>query len=100
MWATAMAPWSCCGGWTGGGSPDCGTAGSMAATVARSWTGHTSTGPSRSKWCSAATAGGSGFAWLGRFRRLSKDYEHLITTSEAVIYLAMTRLLVRRLTRP
>jgi putative transposase len=40
------------------------------------------------------------FAWLGRFRRLSKDYEHLTTTSEAVIYLAMTRLLVRRLTRP
>jgi transposase len=40
------------------------------------------------------------FAWLGRFRRLSKDYEYLTTTSEAVIYLAMTRLLVRRLTRP
>jgi putative transposase len=40
------------------------------------------------------------FAWLGRFRRLSKDYEHLTATSEAVIYLAMTRLLVRRLTRP
>jgi putative transposase len=40
------------------------------------------------------------FAWLGRFRRLSKDYEHLTTTSEAVIYLAMTRLLLRRLTRP
>jgi hypothetical protein len=34
------------------------------------------------------------FAWLGRFRRLSKDYEHLTITSEAVIYLAMTRLLV------
>ena len=40
------------------------------------------------------------FAWLGRYRRLSKDYEHLTATSEAVIYLAMTRLLVRRLTRP
>jgi putative transposase len=40
------------------------------------------------------------FAWRGRFRRLSKDYEHLTTTSEAVIYPAMTRLLVRRLTRP
>jgi len=40
------------------------------------------------------------FAWLGWFRRLSKDDEHLATTtSEAVIYLAMTRLL-RRLTRP
>jgi transposase len=40
------------------------------------------------------------FAWLGRYRRLSKDYEYLTATSEAVIYLAMTRLLLRRLTRP
>ena len=40
------------------------------------------------------------FAWLGRFRRLSKDYEFLTSTSEAVMYLAMTRLLLRRLTRP
>jgi transposase len=40
------------------------------------------------------------FAWPGRFRRLSKDYEFLTATSEAVVYLAMTRLLLRRLTRP
>jgi len=40
------------------------------------------------------------FAWLGRYRRLSKDYEYLTATSEAVIYLARTRLLLRRLTRP
>jgi transposase len=39
------------------------------------------------------------FAWLGRYRRLSKDYEFLTATFEAVIYLAMTRLL-RRLTGP
>jgi transposase len=37
------------------------------------------------------------FAWLGRFRRLSKDYEFLPATSEAAIYLATTQLLVRRL---
>jgi putative transposase len=37
------------------------------------------------------------FAWLGRFRRLSKDYEYLPATSEAVIHLAMIQLLVRRL---
>jgi putative transposase len=37
------------------------------------------------------------FGWLGRFRRLSKDYEFLPATSEAVIYLAMSLLLVRRL---
>jgi putative transposase len=39
------------------------------------------------------------FAWLGWYRRLSQDYEFLTATSEAVIYLAMTRLLLRRLTR-
>lgn len=36
-------------------------------------------------------------AWLGRSRRLSKDYEQLTQTSEALIYLAMTHLLVRRI---
>ena len=37
------------------------------------------------------------FAWLGRYRRLSKDYEALPETSEAMIYAAMIRLMVRRL---
>ena len=37
------------------------------------------------------------FAWLGRYRRLSKDYEYLTDTSEAMIYLAMIHLMVRRL---
>ncbi len=37
------------------------------------------------------------FAWLTPCRRLSKDYEGLPATSEAMIYLAMTRLLLRRL---
>ena len=36
------------------------------------------------------------FAWLGRNRRLSKDYEQLPECSEAWIYLASIRLLVRR----
>lgn len=39
------------------------------------------------------------FAWLGRNRRLSKDYEVLPATEEAWIYLAMTRLMVARLAR-
>jgi putative transposase len=34
------------------------------------------------------------FAWLGRVRRLSKDYEFLPATSEAVIHLATIQLLV------
>ena len=37
------------------------------------------------------------FAWLGRYRRLSKDYEVLIEVSETMIRLAMIRLMVRRL---
>ncbi len=37
------------------------------------------------------------FAWLDQNRRLSKDYERLCTTSEALIYVAMIRLMVRRL---
>ena len=34
---------------------------------------------------------------LGRCRRLSKDYERLCETTETWIYLAMTRLMLRRL---
>lgn len=39
------------------------------------------------------------FAWLGQNRRLSKEYERLCETSEALIYAAMSRLMVRRLAR-
>ena len=37
------------------------------------------------------------FGWLGRYRRLSKDYEKLPETSEAMIRLAMIHIMVRRL---
>jgi putative transposase len=37
------------------------------------------------------------FAWLGRYRRLSKDYEVLPATEEAWIYLAMSSLMLARL---
>jgi hypothetical protein len=36
------------------------------------------------------------FAWLGRYRRLSKDYEYLPATAENTVYLAMTLTLTRR----
>ena len=39
------------------------------------------------------------FSWLGHSRRLSKDYERLCSTSEALIYATMTRLMARRLAR-
>jgi transposase len=37
------------------------------------------------------------FAWIGRYRRMSKDYEYLTASSEAMFYLAMSRLMLRRL---
>ena len=43
------------------------------------------------------------FSWLGQNRRMSEDYEGLCasgeTFSEAFIYVAITRLMVRRLAR-
>ena len=37
------------------------------------------------------------YAWFGHYRRLSKDYEFLPTTSEMMIFAAMVHLMVRRL---
>jgi putative transposase len=39
------------------------------------------------------------FAWLALSRRLSRDYERLPETSEAMIYGAMSRIMLRRLAR-
>ena len=36
-------------------------------------------------------------AWLNQNRRLSKDYEELPSTSETFVYVAMTRLMLKRL---
>jgi putative transposase len=46
------------------------------------------------RWVSERT-----FAWLGNYRRLSKDYEFWVYTSDAMIYAAMVHLMVRRLAR-
>ena len=37
------------------------------------------------------------FAWLGRNRRLSKDYEYRVQTSETMIDLASIRLMLNRI---
>jgi putative transposase len=46
------------------------------------------------RWVSERT-----FAWFGNYRRLSKDYEYWVQTSDAMIYVAMIHLMVRRLAR-
>jgi putative transposase len=38
-------------------------------------------------------------AWIGRYRRLSKEYAYLLESSATMIDLAMSRLMLRRLTR-
>jgi putative transposase len=38
-------------------------------------------------------------AWVGRYRRLSQDDESLLERSETMIYMAMSRLMRRRLAR-
>jgi hypothetical protein len=37
------------------------------------------------------------FAWLGRNRRFSKDYEYRVQTSETMLDIAATRLMLNRL---
>jgi len=37
------------------------------------------------------------FGWIGRYRRMSKDYEELEENSEAMIYISMIRLMLKRL---
>jgi putative transposase len=39
------------------------------------------------------------FAWLNRYRRLSKDYEYDDIYSESIVYLASIRFMLKRLTR-
>ena len=40
------------------------------------------------------------FAWIGRYRRMSKDYEHRVQTSETLIDLIAIRLMLNRLIKP
>jgi putative transposase len=48
--------------------------------------------PVRKRWIVERT-----FAWIGRYRRTSKDYERLANTQEAIVRWAMIRLILRRL---
>jgi putative transposase len=40
------------------------------------------------------------FGWLGRYRRLNRDYERQAQTGEVMVYVAMIRLMLARLTKP
>ena len=51
-------------------------------------------GPLPRRWTVERT-----FSWLLHSRRLARDYERLTATDEALVYAAMTRLMVRRLAR-
>jgi len=72
------------------------------AGVVAVWTGEGEAPPARPagfqvlpwRWVVERT-----FAWLGLNRRLSKDYEYLPETSEAMVQVAMVRLMLRRLAR-
>ena len=48
----------------------------------------------RTRWVVERT-----FSWIDQNRRMSKDYERLPESGEAFIYVAMSRLMVRRLAR-
>jgi putative transposase len=39
------------------------------------------------------------FAWIARNRRMSTDYEFLAETTEALVYLSMIRLMLKRLVK-
>ena len=47
------------------------------------------------RWVAERTLG-----WLGRWRRLSKDYEELPEVAETMVKLAMIRLMLHRLAHP
>jgi putative transposase len=36
------------------------------------------------------------FAWMSKYRRLSKDYEYFSSTTESMMYISMSRLMLRR----
>ena len=47
----------------------------------------------------ASIAKRSDGGWLGRYRRLNRDYERQAQTGETMVYLAMIRLMLARLGR-
>ena len=67
----------------------------LALTVVRRAAGSSGFVVQPRRWVVERTLG-----WLGRWRRLSKDYEALPEVSEAMVTLAMIRLMLHRLADP
>ena len=67
----------------------------LALTVVRRAAGSSGFVVQPRRWVVERTLG-----WLGRWRRLSKDYEALPEVSEAMVTLAMIRLVLHRLAHP
>jgi putative transposase len=40
------------------------------------------------------------FGWFGRYRRLARDYEHTVSSSEAMVYLASIRRTIKCVAKP
>ena len=65
------------------------------ASPVECWSGLSMTRPfwlEKGRWVIERT-----FAWLGKSRRLARDYEFLPQTSETMVYLTMLRLMLKRL---
>jgi transposase len=50
-------------------------------------------------WCLRRWVVERTLAWVGCYLRMSKDYEYLSETNEAMIYAAMLRLMLKHLTK-
>ena len=49
------------------------------------------------RWVVEPGAPWAGFGWFGRYRGLSKDYEQLTQSSEAMVLIAMIQVMLKRL---
>jgi len=50
------------------------------------------------KWPFEGPSRGWAIGWLGRYRRLSRDFEHTVESSEAMVYLASIRRMLKLVT--
>jgi transposase len=71
----------------------------VSATISRQWIGFKSRLELHLKVAGLTWIVERTFAWIGRYRRMSKDYECRVLTSETLIDLVAIRLMLNRLTK-